>query len=121
MRQVFAQSQQPARRQRVGLTAREERAHDFRAEIFFTTSKPGNFAALLLLLSLYELAYGVNLSVNLWSQAPGYANGDGGPYAVVTGSANWLANYTVILTQDGDIGMPVIGKFSTARSVWMPQ
>src|ERR1700730_5385411 len=33
MRQVFAQSQQPARRQRVGLTAREERAHDFRAEI----------------------------------------------------------------------------------------
>ena len=33
MRQVFVQSQQPARRQRVGLTAREERAHDFRAEI----------------------------------------------------------------------------------------
>src|ERR1700737_681547 len=33
MRQVFAQPQQPARRQRVGLTAREERAHDFRAEI----------------------------------------------------------------------------------------
>ena len=33
MRQVFAQSQQPAGRQRVGLTAREERAHDFRAEI----------------------------------------------------------------------------------------
>jgi hypothetical protein len=33
MRQVFAQSHQPARRQRVGLTAHEERAHDFRAEI----------------------------------------------------------------------------------------
>jgi hypothetical protein len=33
MRQVFAQSQQPARGQRVGLTAREERTHDFRAEI----------------------------------------------------------------------------------------
>src|ERR1700730_3070954 len=30
MRQVFAQSQQRARRQRVGLTAREERAHDTR-------------------------------------------------------------------------------------------
>jgi site-specific DNA recombinase len=28
LRQVLAQSQQPARRQRVGLTAREERAHD---------------------------------------------------------------------------------------------
>jgi hypothetical protein len=45
---------------------------------------------------------GVTLSVNLWSQAPGYANGDGGPYAVISGSANWLANYLVTMTQDGD-------------------
>jgi hypothetical protein len=45
---------------------------------------------------------GVNLSVNLWSAAPTYTNGDAQPYAVATGSATWLANYLVTLTQFGD-------------------
>lgn len=44
---------------------------------------------------------GVNLSINLWSASPTYTNGDGGAYAP-SGSANWLANYQVTLTQFGD-------------------
>jgi hypothetical protein len=44
---------------------------------------------------------GANLSVNLWSAAPTYATGDGGPYAP-SGAANWLANFLVSLTQFGD-------------------
>jgi hypothetical protein len=45
---------------------------------------------------------GVNLSINLWSAAPTYTNGDAQPYAIATGSATWLANYLVTLTQFGD-------------------
>jgi hypothetical protein len=44
----------------------------------------------------------VTLSVNLWSAAPTYTNGDGQPYAPATGSASWLANFLVGLTQYGD-------------------
>jgi hypothetical protein len=44
----------------------------------------------------------VNLSINLWSTAPTYTNGDGGAYAVATGSAGWLGNFLMILTQFGD-------------------
>jgi hypothetical protein len=43
-----------------------------------------------------------NLSVSLWTAAPTYANGDGGPYAPATGGANLLANFLVGLTQFGD-------------------
>lgn len=48
---------------------------------------------------------GANLSVNLWSAAPTYAIGDGGPYAP-SGAANWLANFLVSLIQfkDGAAG-----------------
>ena len=42
------------------------------------------------------------LSVNLWRAAPTYTNGDGGAYAVATGSASWLANFLITLTQLGD-------------------
>jgi hypothetical protein len=45
---------------------------------------------------------GVTLSVCLWSAAPTYTNGDGGAYAVATGSASWLANFLITLTQYGD-------------------
>lgn len=45
---------------------------------------------------------GVNLSINLWSAAPAYTNGDGGAYAVATGSAGWLANFLLSLIQFGD-------------------
>jgi hypothetical protein len=45
---------------------------------------------------------GIQLSVNLWSAAPTYTNGDAQPYAVATGSAGWLANFLVSLTQFGD-------------------
>src|ERR1700730_14367879 len=49
---------------------------------------------------------GVNLSINLWSAAPTYTNGNGGAYAAATGSADWLANFLVSLIQ-----------FSMGRSV----
>ena len=47
----------------------------------------------------------VQLSINLWTVAPTYTNGDNGAYAP-TGAANWLANYIVALTQfnDGAVG-----------------
>jgi hypothetical protein len=50
---------------------------------------------------------GVNLSINLWSAAPTYTNGDGGVYAPATGSAGWLANFVVSLSvnvADGLVG-----------------
>jgi hypothetical protein len=50
---------------------------------------------------------GVNLSINLWSAAPTYTNGDGGAYAPATGSAAWLANFLILSLQqfgDGAIG-----------------
>jgi len=45
---------------------------------------------------------GVSLSLNLWGAAPTYSNGDGGAYAVATGSANWLGNFLITLSQFGD-------------------
>jgi hypothetical protein len=45
---------------------------------------------------------GTSLSINLWSAAPTYTNGDGGAYAVATGSAGWLANVLISLIQFGD-------------------
>jgi hypothetical protein len=45
---------------------------------------------------------GINLSINLWGAAPTYTNGDGGAYAVATGSASWLANFLFSLIQFGD-------------------
>jgi hypothetical protein len=45
---------------------------------------------------------GVSLSINLWSAAPTYTNGDGGAYAVATGSAGWIANVQMSLIQFGD-------------------
>jgi hypothetical protein len=45
---------------------------------------------------------GVNLSINLWTAAPTYTNGDAQPYAPATGSAAWVANFLVGLTQFGD-------------------
>jgi len=50
---------------------------------------------------------GVNFSINLWSAAPTYMNGDGGAYAPATGSAAWLANFMITSLQqfgDGAIG-----------------
>jgi hypothetical protein len=44
----------------------------------------------------------VSISINFWSAPPSYASADGAPYAVATGAANWLANYVVIMAQDGD-------------------
>lgn len=49
---------------------------------------------------------GVSISVNLWSTAPTYTNGDNGAYAVATGAAGWLGNFQFALTQfaDGAVG-----------------
>jgi hypothetical protein len=60
----------------------------------------------------------VNLSVNLWSAAPTYLNGDCAPYAPVTGAANWLANYLVGLTQFGD-GATGFGTLTGASPMWL--
>jgi hypothetical protein len=49
----------------------------------------------------------VNLSINLWSAAPTYTNGDGGTYARATGSASWLANFLIssmVQCGDGAVG-----------------
>lgn len=45
---------------------------------------------------------GINLVVTLWTAAPTYTNGDGGAYAVATGSAGQRAQYTCTLAQMGD-------------------
>jgi hypothetical protein len=46
---------------------------------------------------------GVNVSINLWSAAPTYTNGDGGAYAPATGGASWLTNFLVsAMVQFGD-------------------
>lgn len=44
----------------------------------------------------------VNISINLWSIAPTYTNGDGGAYAVATGASKFLGNFSVSLIQFGD-------------------
>ena len=48
---------------------------------------------------------GVAISLNLWRAAPATYlwQGDGGPYAPATGTAGWLANFLVTLTQFGDM------------------
>jgi hypothetical protein len=49
----------------------------------------------------------VNLSINLWTTAPTYTNGDGGAYVVATGSAGWIANFLIngmLQFGDGAIG-----------------
>jgi hypothetical protein len=61
---------------------------------------------------------GVNLSVNLWSAAPTYLNGDDSPYAPVTGGANWLANFIVGLTQFGDAATG-FGTMTGASQMWL--
>jgi hypothetical protein len=42
------------------------------------------------------------VSINLWSAAPTYTNGDGGAYVPATGSAGWLATFAFPMTQFGD-------------------
>jgi hypothetical protein len=60
---------------------------------------------------------GVNFSINLWSTAPTYTNGDGGVYAPATGVANWLATYLVsAMTQFGD-GAVGAGGVATANEM----
>lgn len=58
------------------------------------------------------------LTVTLWRTAPTYTNGDGGTYAVATGAASRLAQYTCTLTQYGDGASGecsiTIGNFLTA-------
>jgi hypothetical protein len=44
----------------------------------------------------------ITLQVTLFTTAPTYANGDGGAYAIATGSANIIARYQVALSQFGD-------------------
>ncbi len=58
----------------------------------------------------------VNLSINLWRAQPTYTNGDNGVYAVATGSANWIANVLVTLSQFGD-GAVGRGSISNANEV----
>lgn len=46
--------------------------------------------------------WGTTFTVNLWTAAPTYTNGDGGTYAVATGSAGYLCTLNFTLTQFGD-------------------
>jgi hypothetical protein len=56
------------------------------------------------------------LSINLWSTQPTYTNGDAQLYAVATGSAGWLANFMVTLTQFGD-GAAGFGQLTGANQM----
>jgi len=58
---------------------------------------------------------GVVLLINLWSAAPTYPVGDGGTYAITTGSANWRAQYSCTLVQFGD-GATCLGNSSATTS-----
>lgn len=45
----------------------------------------------------------VTITIRLWAAAPTYVNGDGGAYLVATGSANFLASFSLAsITQCGD-------------------
>jgi hypothetical protein len=53
-------------------------------------------------------------TIEFWSAAPTFTNGDGGAYAVATGAAKWLGSMTITtFTQVGDgaygIGTPPVG------------
>jgi hypothetical protein len=56
----------------------------------------------------------VTFTIELWSAAPNFTNGDGGSYAVATGAAGWLGAFTVSsFTQVGDgaygVATPSVG------------
>jgi hypothetical protein len=55
-------------------------------------------------------------SINLWSGAPTYAGGDARLYTPATGSASWLANFLVTLTQFGD-GAAGFGQLTGANQM----
>lgn len=56
---------------------------------------------------------GVGLIITLWTAAPTYTNGDGGTYAVATGSSKKASRYSCTLIQDGDgancVAFPIAG------------
>jgi hypothetical protein len=56
------------------------------------------------------------LSVNLWSALPTYAGGDAQIYVPATGSAFWLANFSITLTQFGD-GAAGFGQITGANQM----
>jgi hypothetical protein len=45
---------------------------------------------------------GAAITLNLWSAVPTYTNGDGGAYAVATGSAGYLGQLSCTFAQAGD-------------------
>jgi hypothetical protein len=59
---------------------------------------------------------GAMFSINLWSALPTYTGGDAQLYAVATGSAGWLANFMVTLTQFGD-GAAGFGQLTGANQM----
>jgi hypothetical protein len=60
----------------------------------------------------------VTLTVRLWSIAPTYTNGDGGAYAVATGTAQHIGTFTCTLKQGSDGAWascaPAVGNFAVA-------
>ena len=56
---------------------------------------------------------GVGLIITIWNAAPTYTNGDGGTYAVATGSAKKVSRYSCTLIQDADgancVAAPLVG------------
>lgn len=46
--------------------------------------------------------WATTLTINFWSAAPTYTNGDGGTYAVATGGAGFLGTCSITLTQWAD-------------------
>lgn len=60
------------------------------------------------------------ITLNFWSAAPTYTNGDNGAYAVATGAAGYLGQVSVTLTQFGDgaagQGAWAVGNFAALRT-----
>lgn len=63
--------------------------------------------------------WGIAVTVNLWSTAPTYTNGDNGAYAVATGAAGWLCSFAITLMQYADgatgFGSPSVGNACIAK------
>ena len=74
--------------------------------IFLPIGNGGSGSVAIPSLTLYTNATsgwgGVTLLVNLWTAAPTYASGDGGTYAVATGTAFQRAQYSCTLVQNAD-------------------
>ena len=68
----------------------------------FTLPGGKGFVPRLRLTTSATTGWGTTLTITLWRAAPTYTNGDGGTYAVATGAASRIGQFSCTLTQYGD-------------------